>query len=471
MGNGVIKYLSYIYAFKIRQIRNYLFRRIDRVTRIEMLLFLIFLAVFFIDSLSVKITRLAARGGLQQSEYFYFAFSNVCLVATFITAFIACRQHMRQEKTLFLLSQPVPFRIISIVKVLKSISTSILFLFLLLIMNTLFAVRLSFGYLVAVGLVLQLLNYAAAAILAIGSALVINRGIVKSKTDQILFITLSAITFYLFLFQWKALSWQHIFLRILISAVVAGLALFRILHLLDRNLARDPFAFIRQKKQRIRLRTDSPLWRIFLLPVPKKLHAFLIKDFLCVLRRNKGYIIVYVLGIAAITAAALATPDEIGAIQWVFSIILLTGYVVANNAFYFHHDDVELMAVIKMQPVLARDYWWGKFWVSFLPIAWFTVLGHILVLVKSVSHTGYWAGSLLLSFLINFTLFFIQTNFSLYSYPYARYAALWYNLYLFTAITFFTVFLFPPLTIAFLIFGFLAIIKVQRRIQELEIIQ
>jgi hypothetical protein len=70
---------------------------------------------------------------------------------------------------------------------------------------------------------------------------------------------------------------------------------------------------------------------------------------------------------------------------------------------------------------------------------------------------------------IAFTFAFVQNNFALYSYPYSRYSILWYNLYIILAVTFFTVFLFPPLAVAFLIFGFLAIFRVLRRYEMIEV--
>ena len=78
--------------------------------------------------------------------------------------------------------------------------------------------------------------------------------------------------------------------------------------------------------------------------------------------------------------------------------------------------------------------------------------------------------SFLPSLAIAFTLLFVQNNFALASYPYSRLSVLWYNLYLVLAVTFFTIFLFPPLALAFLILGFVGIFRVLRRYEMIEVL-
>ncbi len=231
-------------------------------------------------------------------------------------------------------------------------------------------------------------------------------------------------------------------------------------------LEKDPARLTPQPRQRHKQRHGSRLESWFIKPVPASLRALVHKDLRFALRCYRGYPVLIGLFLVVLVVALLRAGNGRDALQWQLSLSIALVYLLANSAFRFNAQDAENWALLKSLPVKARDFWWSKFYVVFLPLVWFIGLGHLLILVRYQTPSDMFALNMLASLAISFTLAFLQTNFSLYTFPFARYASLWYNLYIWTAVLFFTILLFPPLAIAFLFYGFYAIRRVLKRYDQ-----
>ena len=161
--------------------------------------------------------------------------------------------------------------------------------------------------------------------------------------------------------------------------------------------------------------------------------------------------------------------DTKKAAGWLVFIMSASSYLIANLSFKFNEEQVELMRCIKSLSITPKVYWWSKFYTSYLPVLWILFSSSIFFVAKFGMASQYLYQSVVLSIWISFSLTYFQTNFSLYSYPYGQYAPLWFNMYILLAALFFTTLLFPPLTIAFIIFGYLAIFRVLERIKYMEV--
>jgi len=465
----LISFLKNIFTFRWLQIRNYLFRRLDTATRIEIILFVLFFVVYFFHSVNANLGRILAHHNIRAAFDFYRMIVNLLLLCTLTAAYGMGKNIFKDKRNLFLLSQPVPYAAQAHAMILNSLLPIVPGLIVLFGVQLLFTIKSQAHGAIYLLFILHLLEIFLLSFIGLGMALLmtahVKRKVILSASIPLALIPPIVVQLKLTLDGNIFYSWTGILAIIMVGAF-SYFVLYKTLH---HSLQQNAAIFTIRSSPKVRLRKFHSLWTFYLSLAPGKFHPYILKDTTFAFRRYKSFLFnVLFLILVVMTGAVLIARNGHNAVQWIFFVSIISGYIMANKAFSFYGSEAESLALIKTMPVSAKEYWWGKFWVSFLPVLWLTTVGHLFILCFLPSML-YWLGSLCLAVLINFTLIFIQNNFALYSYPYTRYSILWYNLYVITAVLFFTILLFPPLSIVFLIFGFLSIFRVQNRISQWEI--
>ena len=452
---------------QILSIKNYFLRKLDRITQIELFLFLVFGIVFFIYRIDL-ILYWVLQKSTQAGWDLYLNILLTIYLVTIVSIYPIANKKLKSSQNKFLLSQPVSPTDFRYIKTLD-----ILFLFLpivpvVIISFLVFSIRLSLPFLVfSIGFVkiLLLTTGSFASGLAISTILMENSKASFKFYRYALTLILVALNVYTIVF-FKSLFLSITIIFLMMSIMAISHILFH--WSLDIHLKEFPEFFSGPNKKASKTKLH-PVMSILLVSVPKSLRPIVKKDFYYALRKYKSFLIM-VLALLIVTLTGIfSISDATKAAGWLVFMISASAYCTANLAFKFNEENVELMKCIKSLWLAPQLFWWAKFFTTFVSLIWIIVISFLAFGGKFGFVSPLLFQSLALSLFLAFTLVFFQTNFSLYSYPYARYAPLWYNMYIILAVMFFTTFLFPPLTIAFLLLGYLAIFRVLKRIQNREV--
>ena len=456
---------------KCLQIKNYLVFRLDKVTIIEIILFLCAIIFIIYSSLNDRLFIWARFGKLSDAWRFYFSLNDWLISSAFLGGLIACQRNLRDEKISLLLMQPLKRSVIATSRIIDVLAPVFLLLPVWCGWHILFTYKLSLNNFLFPGLLFQFLEFCGAAMLGMAIFLVLSEKIrVQWWLSRLVFIILClGLLFASFYYRWFDYDEKSLLLTCL-NLVVALVMITLVSQwslLLRINYAPESLIKITMgKKTRQKQKTFLSLYLLF---VPSHLRPLVKKDVLFALRRYRYYVALFIIFMGLFPLTTLLSASSHDAFQWQISLSIAAAYLVTNAAFRFQKQGSELLALIKSHPITAKRYWWGKFWVSFLPLVWMIVMGFTVLFFRFTPDLVTFFLFLIVSILVSVTFVFIQNNFSLYSYPFGRFAPLWYNLYIFTALAFFTTLLFPPLTIVFFLFGFLAIFIVEKRFENMEV--
>lgn len=458
-----------IYRAKARRIKNYVVRRLDTITKIELLVFLVAAIAFYLDRVNLKLYWALRSGGDARAWDFFNDFVKIIYAIGFVTGFGRVHRTLQNSKLHLLLFQPISVRSLVKVTLFDLFIPFLIFYPLWFASLFIFAIKchlslqFSFYWFIVNSLMFFLTPLAGIAIAVVFR----EKRVCPRKNIRVagVIAVVAAMAFLVFKFDVLV---HYYWLMISANTVLLNLAAFLTSKSLAEQFIHSPSHFgVHTKKFR-------HLWgyrflEAYLFLVPRSMHSIVRKDSLFALRRYKSFWGIVVFMLVMTTGGTVTISGVKNASSWLLFSNIFAAFLIANASFKFNLENVEALQIIKSNPIKASHYWWGKFWVGFTPLLWLIIYGTILLVLRQGMDIAIIAGSFSLSLFFTFTLIFMQNNFSLYSYPYSRYAPLWYNLYIALAVAFFTVFLFPPLTIAFLFFGYYAIFRVLRRIKNLEI--
>ncbi|NIA31016.1 MAG: hypothetical protein GWP06_14020 [Actinobacteria bacterium] len=459
-----------IFRAKKRRIKNYLSRRLDTITRIELLIFLVVAIAFYLDRVNLKLYWVLRTGGEAKAWNFFIGFSKIIYAVVLLAGLSQAHRKLKSPQWQLLLFQPLSIGSFVKVTVFDLFIPVLLFYPLWLASLFIFVIKLHVSFQFALyWIFIHSLVFFLSASGGIAGAIIFRE--TRCCPQRKIRIAGTIVTFVVIVFLIFRLDGLvfHYWFFLFVNVALSGLAVFLLSVSLAKQYVYFPEHFGSHPKKS-RHYFDRWFLQVYLLVVPRSQQSIVRKDSLFALRRYKSFWIIFLFMIVMTTGGMLTISGIKNASSWLLFSNIFAAFLIANASFKFNLENIEFLQIIKMHPVRARHYWWGKFWVGFTPLLWLIIYGTILLVLRQGMDIAIIAGSFSLSLFFAFTLIFIQNNFSLYSYPYSRYAPLWYNLYIALAVAFFTVFLFPPLTIAFLFFGYYAIFRVLRRIKNLEIL-
>ncbi|MBN2000389.1 hypothetical protein JW935_22760 [candidate division KSB1 bacterium] len=458
----------YIFKTKLLGVRNYFLRYMDTRTIIEVLLFFIAITAFLLVHIHSDIAEKARRYGDMDSyliQYMFFAW----LFHFFLGVTFSMRK-LYDPLISILMERPLPLSDIAVNRFVDLLMPVFFYLPFWLAVFFMFLVKskTAFGVIVS-GALAQLIYMLAATISGITLVVVVSeRGKCPNRTGRILglipaFAVIAAVWWGLLFGKFDNLSvwgWGSL-------SVVGVFFYFMMQRSLLHQLTLYPERFIHpETRRRWSVKTN---FAVFLLPVPSRFKTIVRKDMVYAFRSYKMYFIVFFVFLAFIFFRISHSGNMHDASQWLLTLSIIAAFVFSNLGFRFSQDKAENMRIIKSNPVSAGCLWWSKFWTCFLPCFWLLLAGSVYLFVRFGFSVKILVITILPAYLIAFTLFYVQNNFALYSYPYSKYAVFWYNLYIITAVLFFTVLLFPPLAVFFLVFGYSVIFRVLARIKKLEV--
>ncbi len=459
-----------ILIFKFKAIKNFIRTRLDLLTRIEIILFTGFLFFYILHLFHARFAGTSEKDGLEFIWSFYIFVIRIVLILLFTGGFLTAKKRIGAFQNEVLFSLPVTQLDFAKSKIWDlSVPFSLLYPFWI-VLYFIFARSIKTSVSESVLLALAL-------------------------TGAYFFVLYAAITVFLLLFKMKNLFFRHViagsfifmlFVLFIIYAEKIRIHVFQYLYgaglpvlavcifiltvrILAAKAIRQPEHLL-SLPEKPRYKSVGKLLGFYLIFTPGRIKAIVKKDCLYILRNYKIFVFYILLSLIVLTVGILKLTVIHEGIQWFLSIIIATAYLVANASFKLNENNVENLFVIKNQPISARRFWLAKFWNGFLPVLWLIVFGLLIIIFKFGFNFQLIIPSTLAVLFIAFTLLFLQTNFALYSYPYTSYAILWFNLYIIIAITFFTIFLFPPLTAGFLLFGYAAIFRVFKRFKTVDIL-
>ena len=458
---------------KIKTFRNYLARYLDTITKIELVIFILALGAYVFFCLDQKFDRIAREREIRDLWSYFILLIKVLSVLCTAGAYIVCRRRKNDARSTILMANPLEIHEILRAKIVDYAVLSIPFIPIYLILLLLFCNKTSMPVLTFFsGAGLLTLLFALSFLIGVNAAVL--SGEPRRTPGRIwrfvFYGVASACYFFVLIFprQMKLLPDLTAIFLLLTAGLI--LSIKTCIDSLCRQLKHTPDRFLKATS-RLKIPASGIFADLFLLPVPKRQKSIVRKDILYGLRTYKIYVVQIFVLMVLMSVFVLTSENVHDATQWWISLCVVSVFVSTNIGFKFNQMEAEDLRFIRILPVSSKQYWWAKFWTNFLPNLWLNVLACVVVVLRHGFVVTYLLQGFAVSLPVAFTLVFVQNNFSLYSYPYARFASLWYNLYIILAATFFTIFLFPPLTLAFLIFGFLAIFRVQRRIETMELPQ
>jgi hypothetical protein len=459
---------------KTRAITNYLSRRLDFITKLEVALFVSFLGLYLFNQINLSLNLLIKSGHQVEAWSSFWQITKSIFALFFVGGFAYERRQRGNPQVAVLFVLPISINSLVLAILTNIIVPLLLFLPFIITGTILFSAKLSIPWFnVILILLVQILSIAAFTLLGAGGAMVLNeRGLGANRNARrFFFIILASISFEGLIGPWQVIgATAHTLLGLLFACVILVLSLLLVRGSISARITHNPESLWHSAANRSSRRGYKLLLKWYLKPMPQSLAPLVGKDTLFAIRSYKSFVMLFGFFAVAISLLILLAKNPRDAAQWLLSLCIAASYFLANAAFKFNEEGIELMQLIRANPVSARRFWWAKFWVGFLPNLWLISMGHLLFLSRHFAAWRTILPGLTLILFIAFTLIFVQNNFSLYSYPYSRYAPLWYNLYVIVAAGFFTVLLFPPLSLAFLLFGFYAIFRVQRRFDSMEVL-
>ncbi len=459
-----------VLKFHIRAIRNYIRTRLDWITIIEILLFGGFLVYYVLDSLHAQFANVLLKKGVGAAWNAFYRNQAIALLIFLPSGMAFARKQLASPGHQVLLTMPM-----TMYRACSTIVDQILFSWALLLpiwigflFSFIFQVHTETVEFITI-IIYHTLVFFSPVLLGMffwtaWKSTRLKHGLLRWFNTLVLISVLTAIVL-LSAYNHKMHHW---IVHTLITLVLLVLSRSLIIHQLVNLYTVIPDKLISQKWN---IYQPFMFWvRVYMFFTPKGIRPFVRKDTLYILRRYKVYALLIPAFIIAIVAGIFHVKTFDEAMQWMLSISIASGYVFANMAFRFSDQGCELLSVVRSQPVSMKRYWFAKFWDALLPVIWITGVGSIALFLIPGFNLVIYLRILLAAAFINVTLVFVQTNFALYSYPYTRYASMWYNLYLVMGVLFFTILLFPPLSIAFWLFGYLAIFRVLKQLKQTDVL-
>ncbi len=458
-----------IFRAKTRCIKNYFSRRLDTITKIELLIFLIGIIVFCLDRVNLKLSWVLRAGDEAKAWHFFIENSKIVYAIVLFASLGQAHRKLTNSKWQLLLFQPLSVRSFVKVVIFTLFSSVIIFYPLWFGSLFIFVIKLHLGFPLSLyWIFIHSLLFCISALVGIGIAVIFRekRGCPQKKIRVTSAIGLFTATVFV-IFKLDSLVF-HYWIFLFANIALLCFTFFLLSSSLAQQFNYSPERFNFHPKKSL---YNFGRWFLnaYLIVVPRSVWPIVRKDSLFALRRYKSFWMIFLFMIVMTTGGVVTISGAKNASSWLLFSNIFAAYLIANASFKFNLENVELLRIIKTHPIKASQYWWSKFWLGFTPLLWIFIYGTILFILVHGMDIGNIVSSFSLSLFFAFTLVYMQNNFSLYSYPYSRYAPLWYNLYIALAVAFFTVFLFPPLTIGFLFFGYYAIFRVLRRIDNLEI--
>ncbi|HPN45315.1 MAG TPA: hypothetical protein PLP19_17625 [bacterium] len=459
--------LTFLWRYT-RVVKNYVLKRLDLVTRIEIVLFFGFLLFYCLFAWNREFSwTLKIKGQVEVWQKFVL-FCRFFILFLPVTAFTMAGKRLRTRANDILLALPVPGKILASERLLDLVLPLALFYPLWLALYFLFAryAALTPGSFVLLAFALTGWYFFA---VFTGLLLFIVLRLPHKLTDLFIVVVMAAVLLFTVILAGhiQTINWQWLYALVLPTLTI--IAVYTGLRILTATVAKCPERLAPQQAK-ARLLTSKLLLQIFTLPTPRRLVALVVKDCTFTFRNYKSFIMIFLALLIILVIGIAKSSQAHDGIQWFLSINIAAAWILANAAFRFVDQRAESLAIIRSLPIKPVTYWWAKFWQAFLPVVWLVIAGTIIFILKFGFTELALYESITAILFIAFTLIFMQTNFALYSYPYPRYAVLWYNLYLILAVAFFTVLLSPLITIGFLLFGYGAIFLVLKRINNVEII-
>jgi len=458
-----------ILTFKYRALKNYVAKHLDYITRIEILLFFGFLVFYVIKLVNDRFTSTINNNGVDKAWFLFIDIQKIFFILLLLGSFTYAKRYIKNIKNEILLSQPVSFKIFTYSRIIEMLTPFILLSPVWVILFVLFTLHIKLslaGFLLLTWLQIGAYFFP----IFVGMNLLIS---FLGKRKNLPRIGISIVLLFIFVFfisvldkiKFPVFQFYSGFLLILLSVF----SLLQVFLILNDIAAYYPENLI-PVSGKFRFGLSKKITNIYSIITPLSIKAIVHKDFIYILRNYRIFILFFSLFFILILTGILKSSNVKEGIQWFLSINIAAAYFLANVSFKFNENNVDNLFEIKSLPISAQRYWLAKFWNGFLPVIWLIILGLMIIILKFGFNYQIILPSTLAILFIAFTLIFIQTNFALYSYPFTRYAIVWYNLYIVIALTFFTIFLFPPLTVGFLIFGYAAIFRVFKRFNSVEIL-
>jgi len=459
--------LTFLWRYT-RVVKNYVLKRLDLATRIEIVLFFSFLLFYCLFAWNREFSwTLKIKGQVEVWQKFVL-FCRFFILSLSVTAFTMAGKRLRTSANDILLALPVPGKILARERLLDLVLPLALFYPLWLALYILFAryAALTPGSFVL--LAFALTGWYCFAVFT-GLLLFIVLRFPHKLTDLFIVVVMAAVFLFTIILTGhiQTITWQWLYALALPALTI--IAVYTGLRILTVTVAKCPERLALQQAK-AKLLTGKLLMQIFTLPTPRRLAALVDKDCTFTFCNYKSFIMIFCALLVVLVMGIAKSTQAHDGIQWFISITIAAAWALANSAFRFVEQRAENLAIIRSLPVRPVIYWWAKFWLAFLPVLWLVIAGLIVFICKYGFAEAAFYASIAASLFIAFTLIFVQTNFALYSYPYPRYAVFWYNLYLILAVAFFTVLLSPLITIGFLLFGYGAIFPVLKRIKNVELI-
>ena len=456
---------------RLLYVKNYFFIKLDRITRIEVALFIALMGIVFLHRINLKLYWVLKGGTVEEAWSFFIQVLSFLYLITFISVFSYTKRILSKPENSVLLSLPITAKQFTYCQVCKVLLPFLSAFFITIGAVFIFSLKADLQLFEAAQLLIKIVLLVLSAQLSgIATAIILfESSKIKHRLYRLLLLVLLVISNFLFILHFD--SMVRFSILWFITFILTNLFLAHLLtHWSMRvQLRFSPQVFIKSgKKSSIKTLNKFIVWYIF--PSPKALRPIIKKDTLFASRYYKSFLFTMLFIIIASLIGLSVIKGDINAAGWLVFVNVLGTYWLTNLSFKFNEESVENFAIIKTLNLSAKQYWWAKFFTAFLPAFWTMTFSYLLYLVIFGFPMILAAQSFFISLWLCFTLAFFQTNFSLYSYPYARYAPMWYNMYIVLAVLFFTILLFPPLTIAFLLLGYLAIFRVLKRINNMEVI-
>lgn len=468
MNRHEFKLFCKIIRAQLLSYRNYWRYQLDRITRIEIVLFGLAAIIFLFERINVKLYYLLRNPDAHPLENFINGLWLFFFLVLFGFSFERAKRNIISDANLLLLQSPLKSAIVRYVTVIR-IALPTLPVFLIFVGALVFitwktrAAELIHWH--DFGLSILILVVAIASGLAIG-----GKGHFRGRLlSKPIHFAMAAVIIVVNVFLWIGLLnrlnqfavYSSVFLAIGLSHVLFHSQLQTALTHYPESLWR---VYGKAK------RATSPWLLDFLLFfVPRPVKPLVRKDYLYAYRNYKSFFVSTLLIWGGTAIGIILIPEAERAAGWSLFVTVAASYVLANMAFRFNDEKAESVKIIKMHALRPPLFWRAKFFNLIAVMGVFEIFVAVILFFRFDDATGFTLQYLLVSSLVCFTISVVQTNFALYSYSYARYAPLWFNIYIIVAVLFFTVFLFPPLTIAFTVLGFAFVVKVLKRMAIMEV--
>lgn len=451
-----------------RIVKNYTQKRLDLVTRIEIILFSGFLLFYCFFTWNREFSWTLNVKGQVEVWHKFLMFSQIFILSLLMTGYTLTNKWLRTGKNEILLALPVSRSVFARERLLDLCLPPALFYPVWFMLYFLFA---RYTEMTSGNFVLLAVACSGWYFFAFFSGFLLYLAITFPHQTAAFFIAIIMaallILSVIFAGQLQTFHFQWLYaISMPAMTIAAGFTMLRILKILAKKYPER----LAPKQAKARFQTGNVLFKVYSFLTPPRLKTLVVKDCTYMFRNYKSFLMIFLVLLIVLVAGIGKSTIAGDGIQWYISIIIAAAWVLANASFRFVEQRSENLSIIRSLPVKAGVYWWSKFWLSFLPILWMVIAGAIVYIIRFGLADPTLYQIMAAALFIAFTLIFVQTNFALFSYPYPRYAVIWYNLYLILAVAFFTVLLSPLITIGFLLFGYAAILLVLKRVNHVEII-